>query len=99
MSMKMGKKTREAMVGPFIKYAPKVKLTPGMMIREIREKQGLTQAQLAEKTGLKQSTISSLEKDRATLGIDRAKVLARALRVHPSVLAFPGWNVEKESAA
>lgn len=97
--MKMGKNTREAMKGPFVKYVSKIKVTPGMMIREIREKQGLTQAQLAEKTGLKQSTISSLEKDRATLGIDRAKVLARALRVHPSVLAFPGWNVEKESAA
>jgi transcriptional regulator with XRE-family HTH domain len=97
--MKMGNKTKEALKGTFVKYVSKVKLTPGMMIREIREKQGFTQAQLAEMTGLKQSTISSLEKDRVTLGIDRAKVLARALRVHPSVLAFPGWDIEKESAA
>ncbi|MFO7787892.1 MAG: hypothetical protein R6W87_09010 [Halospina sp.] len=33
------------------------------------------------------------------LGVDRAKVLARALRCHPAVLVFPGWNVEYESAA
>jgi len=26
-------------------------------------------------------------------------VLARALKVHPAVLVFPGWDVEAESAA
>ncbi len=31
--------------------------------------------------------------------VERAKVLARALRCHPAVLLFPGWDVDKESAA
>jgi len=26
-------------------------------------------------------------------------VLAKALRCHPAVLVFPGWDVERESAA
>lgn len=71
----------------------RAELTSGMAIRIAREGLSLTQGQLAKKTGLKQSTISALENDRETLGVDRAMVLARALRVHPSVLAFPGWEV------
>ena len=43
--------------------------------------------------------ISAIENDRVQLGGERAKVLARALRCHPAVLVFPGWNVEHESAA
>jgi hypothetical protein len=37
--------------------------------------------------------------DRVRLGVERAKVLARALRCHPAVLVFPGWEVPVESAA
>ena len=29
------------------------------------------------------------------LGVERAKVLARALKCHPGVLVFPGWTHEK----
>lgn len=36
---------------------------------------------------------------RVNLGIERAKSLARALRCHPAVLVFPGWDVESENAA
>jgi DNA-binding XRE family transcriptional regulator len=97
--MKLGKNTQTALKGPFSKYKPRTKLTPGYMIRHFRELQSMTQADLAEKSGLKQATISGLEHDRITLGLDRAKALARALKVHPAVLAFPGWDVEKESAA
>ena len=53
----------------------------------------LTQAELAERSGLKQATISSLEHDRVVMGIDRAKVLALALKVHPAVLAFADWDM------
>jgi len=31
--------------------------------------------------------------------VERAKVLARALKVHPAVLVFPSWDVERESAS
>ena len=71
----------------------------GESVRIIRELQELSQNELAELTGIPQSTISAIERDRVNLGIERAKVLARALKVHPAVLVFPNWDVERESAA
>ncbi len=96
--MKYGKKTQSALKEEFVKHKPLTRLTPGKAIRIYRELQGLSQVELAEKAGLKQATISGLEHDRVTLGLDRAKAIARALKVHPSVLAFPGWDVEEEAA-
>lgn len=71
----------------------------GESVRIIRELQEMTQIDLAHLTGLPQSTISAIERNRINLGIERAKTLARALRCHPAVLVFPGWEVEKNSAA
>ena len=99
MAKKLGSKTRMALKEPKAPLKSKVKLTSGKAIRIFRELQGLSQSALAEKTGLKQTTISGLENERITLGLDRAKVIARALRIHPSVLAFPNWDIEAESAA
>jgi len=77
----------------------RVDVSVGESIRIIRELQELSQNSLAELTGIPQSTISAIENNRVKLGIERAKVLARALKCHPSVLVFPGWDIEKESAA
>lgn len=71
----------------------------GTSLRIIREWAELSQNDLAELSGIPQSTISAIENDRVRLGVERAKVLARALKVHPAVLVFPGWDIEKESAA
>lgn len=71
----------------------------GESVRIMRELQELSQNELAAITGIPQSTISAIERDRVNLGVERAKVLARALRCHPAVLVFPGWDVERESAA
>ncbi|HEY6560461.1 MAG TPA: helix-turn-helix transcriptional regulator [Polyangiaceae bacterium] len=68
------------------------KLTPAKSLRIVRELQGLTQADLAKLSGIPQPTISAIENDQKGLGIERAKQLARALKVHPAVLAFPGWE-------
>ena len=68
-------------------------------VRIVRELQERSQSQLAEATGIPQSTISAIENGRVNLGVERAKVLARALQVHPAVLVFPGWEVAEESAA
>ena len=76
-----------------------VEVSVGESVRIIRELQELSQNQLAEITGIPQSTISALENDRVNLGVERAKVIARALRCHPAVLVFPGWEIDKESAA
>lgn len=77
----------------------RVNVTVGESVRIIRDLQGLSQNELSALTGIPQSTISAIERDRVNLGVERAKVLARALKVHPAVLVFPSWDVERESAA
>ena len=76
-----------------------VDVTVGESVRIIRELQGLSQNELAELTGIAQSTISGIENDRIQLGVGRAMVLARALKCHPAVLVFPGWDIKEQSAA
>jgi transcriptional regulator with XRE-family HTH domain len=76
-----------------------VAVSVGESVRIVRELQELSQNALAELTGIPQSTLSAIENDRVNLGVERAKVLARALKCHPAVLVFPGWIVGDESAA
>jgi transcriptional regulator with XRE-family HTH domain len=91
--MKLGKKTKEALKSELVPARRYGKLTSGKALRIYRELQGLTKAQLADLTGLKQATISKLEHDRISMGVDRSKTLARALKVHPAVLAFADWEM------
>lgn len=77
----------------------RVEVTVGESVRIVRELQELTQSQLCALTGIPQATISAIENDRVNLGAERAKVLARALKCHPAVLVFPGWDIALESAA
>ena len=83
----------------FFKAEKRVDVSVGESVKIIRQLQELSQNALAELTGIPQSTISAIEHGRVQLGVERAKVLARALKCHPSVLVFPGWNLEQESAA
>ncbi len=83
----------------FRRSRTRVKVSVGESVRIIRELQGLSQNELSELTGIPQSTISAVENDRVNLGVERAKVIARALKCHPAVLVFPGWDVGKETAA
>ena len=76
-----------------------VDVSIGESVRIIRELQSLSQNELSSSSGIPQSTISAIERDRINLGVERAKQLARALRCHPAVLVFPGWDIEHESAA
>lgn len=76
-----------------------VDVSIGESVRIIRELQGLSQNELSRLTGIPQSTVSAIENDRVNLGVARAKSIARALKCHPAVLLFPGWDVKKESAA
>ena len=83
----------------FVPVKRLIDLSPGDSVRIMRELQELSQNELAELSGIPQSTLSALENGRSNLGVERAKVLARALKCHPAVLLFPGWDVRKESAA
>jgi transcriptional regulator with XRE-family HTH domain len=77
----------------------RVEVSVGESVRIIRELQELSQNQLAALTSIPQATISAIENGRVNLGVDRATVLARALKCHPAVLVFPGWELPEELAA
>lgn len=83
----------------FIPAKTRIEVTVGESVRILRELQELTQTQLASMTGIPQATISAIENNRVNLGVERAKVLARALACHPAVLLFPGWETPVEDAA
>lgn len=71
----------------------------GESVRIVRELQGFSQNQLAQRTGIPQATLSAIENGRVRLGVERAKVLAKALKCHPAVLVFPGWEDHLQTAA
>lgn len=51
----------------------------GKRIAELRKAKGLTQAQLAEKTGFSQSNIGRIETGRYSVGLDVLAKIAEAL--------------------
>lgn len=71
----------------------------GESVRILRELHELSQSRLSELTGIPQATISAIENNRVRLGVERAKVLAKALKCHPGVLVFPGWQLPDQNAA
>lgn len=77
----------------------RISVSVGESVRIVRELQGLSQNQLAQRTGIPQATLSAIENDRVRLGVERAKVLAKALKCHPAVLVFPGWEDHLRTAA
>lgn len=77
----------------------RIEVSVGESVRIVRELQGLSQNALARLTGIPQATISAIENNRVSLGVERAKVLARALKCHPAVLVFPGWDATEKTAA
>tara|TARA_B110000196_G_scaffold319008_1_gene335776 strand:- start:1135 stop:1395 length:261 start_codon:yes stop_codon:yes gene_type:complete len=83
----------------YSKAKKRVEVSPGESVRILRELQELSQKKLSELTSIPQSTISAIERERINLGVARAKILARALRCHPAVLVFPGWDIDAEVAA
>jgi transcriptional regulator with XRE-family HTH domain len=83
----------------FVPAKTRLEVSVGESVRVLRELQEMSQADLAKRTGIPQSTISGIEHDRIRLGVERTKIIARALKCHPAVIIFPDWSVEKESAA
>jgi len=77
----------------------RISVSVGQSVRIVRELQELSQSKLSRLTTIPQSTISAIENDRVRLGVERAKVLARALKCHPGVLVFPGWELPHNAVA
>lgn len=64
-------------------------LTPAKALRIYREFAGYTQVELAARSGISQNAISGIENGRLSMGVERAKRLAKALGHKPSMLLFP----------
>ncbi len=77
----------------FVRAKVKRKITPGEMLRTLRELQEFTQKELADATGISQSNISAMENDGSQIGRERALVLANVLKVHPAVILFPDFDI------
>jgi transcriptional regulator with XRE-family HTH domain len=58
----------------------------GATIRKLRLRQGLSQYDLADLSGLHRNYISGIELGRRNLGLENIVVLAAALKVKPSAL-------------
>jgi len=49
---------------------------------------------LAALTGISQPTLSAIAHNQVSLDLEQAKILAKALKCHPAVLVFLGWDIE-----
>jgi transcriptional regulator with XRE-family HTH domain len=79
----------------FAKAKVHVHVSPGEMVKKLRELHGMTQKQLSDATGITQSNLSALESGSRQLGRERALTLAKALKVHPAVILFPDFDVNE----
>ena len=70
-----------------------ITVSVGESVRIMRELQELSQNRLAELTGIPQATLSAIENNRISLGVERSKTIAKALKCHPAVLVFPGCDI------
>lgn len=78
-----------------VKAKINIKMTPGEMLKTLRELQELSQSELAELASMSQSNISALETGARSIGRERALVLAKALKVHPAVILFPDFDIKE----
>lgn len=69
----------------FMEGTPKDSKSPprqnGAAIRALREKDGWTQAALAEAVGIRQATLSAIESESASAYVTTLNLIARAMRV------------------
>jgi len=68
-------------------------MSPGEMVRTLRELKGWSQLDLFAETGISQTNISAIENERVQLGKERVIVLAKALSVHPGAIMFADYNI------
>lgn len=72
---------------------------PGNRIRELRKAAGLSQAELAQRTGVSQPYISQIEnQDGLSLDIARMRVIARELNCTPADLLSERDNPDRLTA-
>ena len=67
-------------------------MSPGEMVRVLRELKGWSQIDLAEASGISQTNLSAIENGRVQVGKERSIALAEALSVHPSSIMFADYE-------
>lgn len=70
----------------FIPAGSYASLSTGEVIRMLRELKNWTQKDLAKKSGINETNLSSLENDRIEIGKKRAEQLAKAFLIHPAIM-------------
>lgn len=68
-------------------------MTPGEMVKTLRELKGWSQLVLSEQTGISQANISAIENGRVEIGKQRAIAFAEAFQVHPASIMFADYDV------
>ena len=69
-----------------------------MNLKQIRQKQGITQAEMAEKLGVSRPTYIQIERGQRELTVGQAKVIAELLQAHKSQELEPK-KLKKETAS
>jgi DNA-binding XRE family transcriptional regulator len=54
---------------------------PGMLLRGLRTKEGITQAELAKSLGIKQHRVSEMEKGKRAISVDMAKRIGETYNI------------------
>ncbi|MEA3036827.1 MAG: hypothetical protein QOH04_2604 [Sphingomonadales bacterium] len=70
-------------------------MRPGNRLRELRKKAGLTQIELAERTGVSQSAISQIENGETPLNVPWMRTFARVLDCAPADLLVEDDNPDR----
>ena len=88
------------MKNKFITANPHAVLSPGEVIRMLRELKGWTQAELARRSGISVTNISLLENEKIEIGKKHTVQLAKTFDVHPAIIMFPEYEAKEiEKAA
>jgi transcriptional regulator with XRE-family HTH domain len=70
-------------------------MNAGTMLREARQRAGLTQRQLAAKAGIPQPAVSRIERDHVSPRLDTLDVLLRGCGLALDLVERPGWGVDR----
>lgn len=87
------------MIKKYTKVEFRKRLTSGEVIRNMRNICELTQKELSEKSEIRQSHISEMEKGKRPVGKKSAEMLAKIFEVPPSFILFAGEKPREGSEA
>ena len=78
--------TKTAKMNGFRPARKLIEVSAGDSVRIMREFNELTQAQLAQMTGIPLSALAAIENDQIELSAQQSEILARALKCTPEML-------------